>query len=272
MDYEETYAPIARLEAIRMLLAFASILDFKLYQMDVKSEFLNGFIQEKVYVDQPHGFENSDLLNHVFKLKKAVYGLKQAPKACFAKHRQVVMTGMSVVTSLGHDPDVFYSNLLEGVSGIIKIDTFDCEEFSMRIGGEIKSFSTDSWVARKLSKRMDKYMLYLLTVGKKALADGGITHDKMDELNKEKCGILIGSVGWHIFYDAFRVSYKRINPFTIPLATTNMSSAILAVDLGWMGPNYSIFIARATSNFCILNAANHIIRGEAVSIFLQHLL
>ena len=64
-----------------------------------------------------------------------------------------------------------------------------------RIGGEIKSFSTDSWVARKLSKRMDKYMLYLLTVGKKALADGGITHDKMDELNKEKCGILIGSVG-----------------------------------------------------------------------------
>lgn len=66
-----------------------------------------------------------------------------------------------------------------------------------RIGGEIKSFSTDSWVARKLSKRMDKYMLYLLTVGKKALADGGITHDKMDELNKEKCGILIGSVGWH---------------------------------------------------------------------------
>ncbi|KAH1232341.1 3-oxoacyl-[acyl-carrier-protein] synthase II, chloroplastic [Glycine max] len=200
------------------------------------------------------------------------------------------MTGMSVVTSLGHDPDVFYSNLLEGVSGIIKIDTFDYEEFSMRIGGEIKSFSTDSWVARKLSKRMDKYMLYLLTVGKKALADGGITHDKMDELNKEKCGILIGSIGWHtgyhyilqntyylicvehIFYDAFRVSYKRINPFTIPLATTNMSSAILAVDLGWMGPNYSIFIARATSNFCILNAANHIIRGEAVSIFLQHLL
>ncbi|KAL5141305.1 3-oxoacyl-[acyl-carrier-protein] synthase II, chloroplastic [Glycine soja] len=170
------------------------------------------------------------------------------------------MTGMSVVTSLGHDPDVFYSNLLEGVSGIIKIDTFDCEEFSMRIGGEI------NWVARKLSKRMDKYMLYLLTVGKKALADGGITHDKMDELNKEKCGILIGSIGWHT------VSYKRINPFTIPLATTNMSSAILAVDLGWMDPNYSIFIARATSNFCILNAANHIIRGEAVSIFLQHLL
>ncbi|KAH1209566.1 3-oxoacyl-[acyl-carrier-protein] synthase II, chloroplastic [Glycine max] len=184
------------------------------------------------------------------------------------KHRRVVVTGMSVVTPLGHDPDVFYSNLLEGVSGISKIDTFDCEEFPTRIGGEIKSFSTDGWVAPKLSKRMDKYMLYLLTAGKKALVDGGITQDIMDELNKQKCGILIGSAmgGMQICYDAveaFRVSYKRINPFTIPFATTNMGSAILAMDLGWMGPNYSISTACATSNFCILNAANHIIRGEA---------
>ena len=66
MDYEETYAPIARLEAIRMLLAFASIRDFKLYQMYVKSAFLNWFIQEEMYVDQPPGFENLDLPNHVF--------------------------------------------------------------------------------------------------------------------------------------------------------------------------------------------------------------
>jgi len=58
--YEETYAPVARLEAIRMLLAFASIMDFKLYQMDVESEFLNELIQEEVYVDQPPGFENSN--------------------------------------------------------------------------------------------------------------------------------------------------------------------------------------------------------------------
>ena len=73
---EETYAPVARLEAIRMLLAFASTMYFKLYQMDVKSAFLNGFIQEEVHVDQPPGFENSDFPNHVFKLKKALYGLK----------------------------------------------------------------------------------------------------------------------------------------------------------------------------------------------------
>ena len=81
IDYEETYAPVARLEAIRMLLAFASIMDFKLYQMDVKSVFLNVLIQEEVYVEQPPGFEISDKPNHVYKLQKALYGLKQAPRA-----------------------------------------------------------------------------------------------------------------------------------------------------------------------------------------------
>jgi len=58
-------------------------MDFKLYQMDVKSAFLNGFIQEEVYVGQPPGFENSEKPNHVLKLKKALYGLKQAPRAWY---------------------------------------------------------------------------------------------------------------------------------------------------------------------------------------------
>jgi hypothetical protein len=60
-------------------------MDFKLYQMDVKSAFLNGFIQEEVYVEQPPGFENFEFPNHVFKLKKALYGLKQAPRACYER-------------------------------------------------------------------------------------------------------------------------------------------------------------------------------------------
>ncbi|CAJ1940558.1 unnamed protein product [Sphenostylis stenocarpa] len=184
------------------------------------------------------------------------------------KQRRVVVTGLGVVTPLGHDPDIFYNNLLDGVSGISEIETFDCAEFPTRIAGEIKSFSTDGWVAPKLSKRMDKFMLYMLTAGKKALVDAGITGDLMDELNKERCGVLIGSAmgGMKVFNDAIealRISYKKMNPFCVPFATTNMGSAMLAMDLGWMGPNYSISTACATSNFCILNAANHIIRGEA---------
>ncbi|GJU40016.1 retrovirus-related pol polyprotein from transposon TNT 1-94 [Tanacetum coccineum] len=81
IDFDECYAPVARLESIRILLAYACAHDFKLFQMDVKSAFLNGFINEEVYVSQPPSFVNFKKLNNVFKLKKALYGLKQAPKA-----------------------------------------------------------------------------------------------------------------------------------------------------------------------------------------------
>ncbi|KAL5698328.1 beta-ketoacyl-[acyl-carrier-protein] synthase II [Ranunculus cassubicifolius] len=193
---------------------------------------------------------------------------KVTTKKPLTKQRRVVVTGTGVVTPLGHESDVFYNNLLDGISGIGEIEAFDCAQFPTRIAGEVKSFSTDGWVAPKLSKRADKFMLYMLTAGKKALTDAGIIDEVMDELDKTKCGVLIGSAmgGMKVFNDAIealRVSYRKMNPFCVPFATTNMGSAMLAMDLGWMGPNYSISTACATSNFCILNAANHIIRGEA---------
>jgi len=83
IDYDETFAPVARLESIRILLAYACAHNFKLFQMDVKSAFLNGVINEEVYVAQPPGFIDFEKLNHVYKLKKALYGLKQAPKAWY---------------------------------------------------------------------------------------------------------------------------------------------------------------------------------------------
>ncbi|KAF6140878.1 hypothetical protein GIB67_042291 [Kingdonia uniflora] len=147
-----------------------------------------------------------------------------------------------------------------------------------RIAGEIKSFSTDGWVAPKFSRRMDKFMPYMLTAGKKALADAGISEEIMSEIDKTRCGVLIGSamggmkaslnfsyfkIVFNDAIEALRISYRKMNPFCVPFATTNMGSAMLAMDLGWMGPNYSVSTACATSNFCILNAANHIIRGEA---------
>ena len=85
IDYEETFALVARLEAIRILLAFASHKNIKLYQMDVKCAFLNGYLQEEVYVAQPPGFENEKFPNHVYKLDKALYGLKQAPRAWYER-------------------------------------------------------------------------------------------------------------------------------------------------------------------------------------------
>ena len=83
IDFEETFAPVARLEAIRILLAFVVSQSVKLFQMDVKSAFLNGFIKEEVYVKQPPGFEDHKYSDHVFKLTKALYDLKQAPRVWY---------------------------------------------------------------------------------------------------------------------------------------------------------------------------------------------
>ncbi|GKA71151.1 retrovirus-related pol polyprotein from transposon TNT 1-94, partial [Tanacetum coccineum] len=82
IDYDETYAPVARLESVRTLLAYDRALDIRLFQIDVKSAFLNSFINEGVYVAQPLGFIEFKIPSHVYNLKKALYGLKQAPKAC----------------------------------------------------------------------------------------------------------------------------------------------------------------------------------------------
>jgi hypothetical protein len=87
IDYEETFVPLARLEATRILLAFSVAKGFKLYQMDVKSAFLNGFLNEEVYVKQPPGFESVEFPHRVYWLRKAFYGLKQAPRALYGRLR-----------------------------------------------------------------------------------------------------------------------------------------------------------------------------------------
>jgi len=85
IDYEETFTPVARIEAIRILIAFAAHMEIKVYHMDVKSAFLNGCLKEEVYVRQPPGFESKEFPNHVFNLDKALYGLKQAPRAWYER-------------------------------------------------------------------------------------------------------------------------------------------------------------------------------------------
>ncbi|GJV11412.1 retrovirus-related pol polyprotein from transposon TNT 1-94 [Tanacetum coccineum] len=81
INFEESFAPMARLEAVRIFLAFAAHMNMIVYQMDVKTAFLNGILREEVYVSQPDGFVDPDNPNHVYRLKKALYGLKQAPCA-----------------------------------------------------------------------------------------------------------------------------------------------------------------------------------------------
>jgi hypothetical protein len=83
LDFDKTFAPVARLESIHILLAYATHHGFKVYQIDVKSAFLNGPIKEEVYVEQPPDFKSEGYPNHVYKLHKALYRLKQAPRAWY---------------------------------------------------------------------------------------------------------------------------------------------------------------------------------------------
>ena len=92
VDYDETFAPVARMKSNRIHLTLACHLKFKLYQMDVKTAFLNGFLKEEVYVAQPKGFIDPHFLDHVLYLKKALYGLKQALRAWYDRLTQYLVS------------------------------------------------------------------------------------------------------------------------------------------------------------------------------------
>jgi hypothetical protein len=155
LDFDETYAPVARLESIHILLAYATYHSFKLYQMDVKSAFLNGPIKEEVYVEQPPGFEDSEYPSHVYKLSKALYGLKQAPRAWYECLRDFLITNGFKVGKAG--PTLFTKTIAKDlfiyqvyVDDIIfgSTNKSTCEEFSrimihkleMSMMGELKYF------------------------------------------------------------------------------------------------------------------------------------
>jgi hypothetical protein len=152
---DETCAPVARLESIRILLAYATYHGFKLYQMDVKSAFLNGPIKEEVYVEQPPGFEDSEYPSHVYKLSKVLYGLKQASRAWHECQRDFLITNGFKVGKV--DPTLFTKTIAKDlficqiyVDDIIfgSTNKSPCEEFSrimiqkfeMSMMGELKYF------------------------------------------------------------------------------------------------------------------------------------
>jgi hypothetical protein len=155
IDYEETFAPVVRSEAIRILLAFAASKGFKLFQMDVKSAFLNGYIEEEVYVRQPPGFESSKFPNHVFKLQKALYGLKQAPRAWYERLKSFLLAKGFKMGSvdktlflLKHGSDfllvqIYVDDIIFGGSSHALVSRFSdimSREFEMSMMGELNFF------------------------------------------------------------------------------------------------------------------------------------
>ena len=155
LDFDETFAPVARLESVRLLLAIACHLKFTVYQMDVKSAFLNGILQEEVYVEQPPSFLDPSHPNHVFRLKKALYGLKQAPRAWYerlsthlADHGYVrgsIDKTLFIKQSVKHlmfaqiyVDDIVFGSTSENL--VKEFTTFMEKEFEMRLCGKLSYF------------------------------------------------------------------------------------------------------------------------------------
>lgn len=186
-----------------------------------------------------------------------------------AAKKRIVITGMGIVSCFGNDVDTFYKSLLEGKSGVAPITEFPCEEFPTRIAAMIKNFDPGEYIDRKQARRVDKNIAYSLVAGKKALEASGINSEVSANLNKDRCGIIIGSGmgGMAIFCEGMQTLLQKgqrwVSPFFVPYILTNMGGAMLAMDLGFLGPNYSISTACATGNNAIIAAANHIMKGEA---------
>lgn len=185
------------------------------------------------------------------------------------KKKRIVVTGMGLVSCFGNEVDQFYSQLLAGKSGAKIITEFPCEDLPTRIGATIPEFDPGAYLDKKQARRVDKYIIYAMVAGKKAMESAGFDEAGMQRLNKGKSGIIIGSGmgGMDVFVNGVQSldqkGWRKVTPFFVPFILSNMAGALLGMDLGFMGPNYSISTACATANNSIIAAANHIRNGDA---------
>lgn len=183
--------------------------------------------------------------------------------------KRIVVTGLGLISALGQDVDLFYKRLLMGTSGVSTITEFPCEQFTTQFAGIIRDFDPERYLDKKQARRVDKYIAYGIGAAKNALTHSRLTTEALAGLKKERCGVLIGSGmgGMNTFVEGVQTLYekgpKRVTPFFIPYVITNMAGGLLAMELGFMGPNYSISTACATANNAIISAAKHIRCGDA---------
>lgn len=184
--------------------------------------------------------------------------------------KRVVVTGVGLVSCYGTDVDAYYQNLLDGVSGVGPLTAFDCEDYATRYAAQVADFSTESYIEKKLDRRIDPFIRYALVASKKALEMATIkTEEEQKVLDKTRCGVIIssGMGGMTTFQNGVltldKSGPKRVNPFFIPFMISNMAGGLLAIDEGFMGPNYSISTACATANYSFVAGASHIQNGDA---------
>jgi 3-oxoacyl-[acyl-carrier-protein] synthase II len=180
--------------------------------------------------------------------------------------RRVVITGLGVVTSIGHDVDTFWSSLLAGRGGIHRITQFDPTDFASQIGAEVRDWDAAQHMDPKEVRRNDRYTHFGFVAAKQAVHDAGLDLAREDG---DRIGVIIGSgIGGMWTYESqLKVLTERgprkVSPFTIPSLIGNMCAGLVAIELGARGPNFGLVSACASGTHALGEAAHAIRRGDA---------
>ncbi|MBM3822143.1 MAG: beta-ketoacyl-ACP synthase II [Verrucomicrobia bacterium] len=189
----------------------------------------------------------------------------------FAPERRVVVTGIGVVSSLGHDIDVFWSNLIAGRCGIDTIKAFDVAAYDCKIAAEVKDFDpAPAFPTPKEIRRTDRFAQFGIYAGHRALLDSGLDLEKID---RDTTGVFIGSGigGLYTTEEQHKVLLAkgpgRLSPFMIPMLILNMASGLFSMYHRLRGPNFATCSACATSTHALGEAWRTIKMGDAEVIF-----
>ena len=180
--------------------------------------------------------------------------------------RRVVVTGLGVVASLGHNVDDFWGGLVAGRSGVHRVSLFDPSEFASQIGAEVRDWDPALHMDPKEVRRNDRYTHFGFVAAKQAIADARLDVAREDG---DRVGVMIGSGigGMYTYESQLKVLAERgprkVSPFTIPSLIGNMCAGLVAIDIGARGPNFGLVSACATGTHAIGEAAHTIARGDA---------
>src|SRR5487761_2240576 len=181
--------------------------------------------------------------------------------------RRVVITGLGVVTPLGHQLEVFWKNLIAGQCGIDRITAFDATPFDTQIAGQVKDFDpTPAFPSPKEIRRTDRYSQFGIYAGHQALLDSGL---ELDRENCDEIGVIIGSGigGLTTTCEQHKILLERgpgrLSPFMIPMLISNMASGLVSMYHNLRGSNYATCSACATANHALGEAWRTIKMGDA---------
>ncbi|MCF6291172.1 MAG: beta-ketoacyl-ACP synthase II [Desulfobacterales bacterium] len=179
--------------------------------------------------------------------------------------RRVVVTGGGLVTPLGTGLDKTWRNLINGVSGIGPITRFDASAFDVRIAAEVKDFDSDAFLDKKLARHLELFVQYAVAAAMMAVEDAGLT---IDDHNAARVAVVTGNgIGGLPIIEKYHQVYmergpRRITPFFIPMAISNMSAGQISIQFGAKGPNLSVTTACAAGTHAVGEAFRMIGRGN----------